>query len=85
MNQVLKSRVYQQGNAKWRKYIEELTQMDAFERTFFEKQCSGMTDENVKADMKITEKHFNTLEESVAKKLLWGVLYCIDYTMRNDK
>ena len=85
VNQVLKDRVYRQGNTKWKAYIEELTQMDTLERSFMDKQCAGMTDENVKAELNVTEKQFNKIEESVAKKLLWGVLYCIDYTMRNDK
>lgn len=84
MNQVLKERVYCQGNDKWMHFMEKLTKMSPLERDYFERQCNGMTDDSVRADLGLTEKQFDKVEKSVSKKFLWGSLYCIDFTMRND-
>lgn len=84
MNQILKSRVYTKGNARWIDYIEVLTDMNTLERQVFEMWHKDCTDETIKAELMLSQKTLDKIETSISQKLTWAILYCIDFTMRND-
>lgn len=85
MNQVLKDKFWSQGNQKWVDYIKDLTGMNSFEQIVFQGFHDMDTDETIIANLGVQDVQFSKLEASVEKKVLWGMLYCIDYTMKHDK
>lgn len=85
MNQVLKDKFWSQGNQKWVDYMKDLTGMNSLEQTVMQGFHDMDTDDTIIADLGIQDTQFNKLEAAVEKKILWGILYCIDYTMKHDK
>lgn len=83
MNQLIKRRVYMQGSRKWAQYMTELTEMSPLEAQTFLAWHDGEKDLNIQVDLGITREQFHDIERSIEKKFIWGVLYCIDYTMRH--
>ena len=84
MNQILKDRFYTQGNQKWVDYISILTEMNNLERNVFQGFHCGDTDLTIQKNLGLSQKTFDAVEESVSSKVKWGILYCIDFTMRNN-
>lgn len=85
MNQVLKDKFWSQGNQKWVDYMKELTGMNSLERQVFQGFHDMDTDETTIANLGIQDTQFAKLEASVEKKMTWGMLYCVDFTMKHDK
>lgn len=85
MNQVLKDKFWSQGNQKWVDYIKDLTGMNSSEQTVMQGFHDMDTDDTIIANLGIQDTQFSKLEAAVEKKTLWGILYCIDYTMKHDK